>query len=58
MKLLKTGLVAVCVMALAASCSTYKTCPAYAKEDVIRKQQMIQVLNAPDKEKQASTKRL
>lgn len=54
MKLLKTGLVAVCVISLAASCSTYKTCPAYAKEDVIKKQQMIQVLNAPEKEEQAS----
>lgn len=54
MKLLKTGLVAVCVISLAASCSTYKTCPAYAKEDVIKQQQMIQVLNAPEKEEQAS----
>jgi len=31
MKLLKTGFVAICIMSLAASCASYKTCPAYAE---------------------------
>ncbi|WP_277476697.1 hypothetical protein [Catalinimonas alkaloidigena] len=58
MKLLKTGLVAICVISLAASCSTYKSCPAYATEDSIQKKQMIQVLNAAEAKGKQASKRL
>lgn len=49
MKLLKTGLVAACVISLAASCSTYKSCPAYAEKPQINDQQKetLQVYQAP-----------
>ncbi len=32
MKLLKTGLLALCVIGLATSCASYRTCPAYAQQ--------------------------
>jgi hypothetical protein len=48
MKLLKTGLVAAWVISLAASCSTYKSCPAYAEKPVIHDQQTtVQVQTTP-----------
>jgi len=31
MKLLKSVFAAICILSLAASCASYKTCPAYAQ---------------------------
>lgn len=53
MKLLKTGFVAACVISLAASCSTYHSCPAYAQKPEVKKQQttaQVQHLPATQKE--------
>lgn len=32
MKLLKTGFALICVIALASSCASYRSCPAYAQK--------------------------
>lgn len=49
MKLLKTGLVAACILFLAASCSTYKSCPAYAEKPTMNDQQreIVQLQHSP-----------
>ncbi|WKN32298.1 hypothetical protein PZB74_02890 [Porifericola rhodea] len=43
MRLLKTGFAALFIISLAASCSTYKSCPAYSQENNIHQEQTVQV---------------